>query len=207
LVESVMSLQRSNLVTAAITGEAPSRTGSDAEYAAPNGTFKAADGHVAVAAYLPGRWEAFCQVLDRPDLIEDERFHDNEQRLANASALRAEIEAVLARRTVSDVVAALEAEDVPCAPVMDVAEAAASDHFQVRGRFQQLRLPGGREVDCPISSPALGPPEPSLTETPAGPGEHTREILAEWGWGKSETQALLASGAVESKAPPDRVPG
>ncbi|MEA2419173.1 MAG: CoA:oxalate CoA-transferase, partial [Thermoleophilaceae bacterium] len=81
LVESVMGLQRSSLVVAAFTGERPARLGSDAEYAAPNGAFRALDGHVAIAANLPGRWEAFCEVIGAPELLAEERFSDNHGRV------------------------------------------------------------------------------------------------------------------------------
>jgi len=204
LVESVMGLQRPTLVAAALTGRRPARLGSDAEYAAPNGVFRALDGHVAVAANLPGRWEAFCEAIGAPELAVDERFAENPERLRNAGALRGEIERRFASLPVADVVALLEARDVPCAPVVDIVDAAASEHFVARGRHRRLRTADGLELDYPAVAPGLGYDEDPTPETAVEAGEHTEELLAHWGLGEDEAHALIDSGAVIAARPKAR---
>lgn len=196
LVESVMGLQRPSLVAAALTGRRPARLGSDAEYAAPNGAFRALDGHIAVAANLPGRWEAFCGAIDASELAVDPRFEENHDRVVNAEELRDEIERRLATRRVADVVAALEAHDVPCAPVVDIVDAAASEHFAARGRYRRLLTADGGAIDYPAVAPGVGCDDDPAPDFVAEAGEHTEELLSEWGVPDAEIRALIESGAV-----------
>ncbi|MEA2419470.1 MAG: hypothetical protein QOE60_1676, partial [Thermoleophilaceae bacterium] len=94
------------------------------------------------------------------------------------------------------VVAALEERDIPCAPVIDVVDATASDHAEARARLRRVRTRDGLEVVCPAVAPHVGDAEQTPVESPAEPGEHAHEVLAEWGLDRTEAQALIDSGAV-----------
>ncbi|MFV0495431.1 CoA transferase [Mycobacterium sp.] len=74
----------------------------------PSDAFRASDGYLIISAYVPKHWKTLCQVLDRPDLLDDERFADQRSRAINYPELTDELEATLATRTAAEWVEALQ---------------------------------------------------------------------------------------------------
>jgi crotonobetainyl-CoA:carnitine CoA-transferase CaiB-like acyl-CoA transferase len=68
----------------------------------PSDAFKAADGYVVLSAYVPKHWAKLCQIIDRPDLLDDERFIDQRARALNYPELTEELESALAARTAAE---------------------------------------------------------------------------------------------------------
>lgn len=81
------------------TGRDPERTGNAVPYAYPTDVFETASGSLMIAAYFDSHWTKFCALIDRPDLVDDERFATNEMRCQHIPELRAEINSALASRT------------------------------------------------------------------------------------------------------------
>jgi crotonobetainyl-CoA:carnitine CoA-transferase CaiB-like acyl-CoA transferase len=61
----------------------------------PSDAFRAADGYVVISAYIPKHWALLCQTIDRPDLVDDERFADQRSRAINYAELTDELESTL----------------------------------------------------------------------------------------------------------------
>jgi crotonobetainyl-CoA:carnitine CoA-transferase CaiB-like acyl-CoA transferase len=161
-------------------GELPERTGARHPLFCPYGPFPCADGLVSLAVLSPAHWRALClDVLDRPDLLANERLATNEGRVAHRAELEPELEAELAARTAEEWIAALEAAGIPCGRVLDVAGVLAHPAFE-HGKL-------GAEVGSPAGPlPTVGVPfllagsRPQPGDVPAL-GEHTDEVLRELG--------------------------
>jgi formyl-CoA transferase len=106
----------------------------------------------------------------------DPRFADGRQRVTNRPALIDAMQPVLRTRRRDAWIALLQQAGVPCAPVNDIAELAASEQLQAVDLMRTLPGSGTRVVGLPISfdreRPAPRRDSPRL-------GEHTAEILAE----------------------------
>ena len=74
----------------------------------PSDAFKAADGYLVISAYVPKHWAKLCQIIGRPDLIDDERFADQRARAINYPELTEELESALAAKTAAEWVEALQ---------------------------------------------------------------------------------------------------
>ena len=61
----------------------------------PSDAFRTADGHVVISAYIPKHWELLCRAIERPDLLDDERFADQRSRAINYAELTDELESTL----------------------------------------------------------------------------------------------------------------
>lgn len=61
----------------------------------PSDAFRAADGYVVLSAYIPKHWAVLCRAIDRPDLLDDERFADQRSRAINYAELTDELESTL----------------------------------------------------------------------------------------------------------------
>jgi crotonobetainyl-CoA:carnitine CoA-transferase CaiB-like acyl-CoA transferase len=177
------------------TGEVLGPTGSAHILSAPYQAFRAADGWLNIGGANQPNWERLARVLGAPEWIEDARFRTNAERMKNLQALTEVMNARLRTRRVDELIAALDAEGVPCGRINSIAEMAA--HAQTAAREMVV------ELDHPRAgrTRALGLPiklsrTPGKVSRPAPLlGQHTREVLAEFGFAAPEINALIASGA------------
>lgn len=173
----------------------PPRAGAAHSTIYPYGPFAAADGSVMLGLQNEREWQAFCDgVLQKPGLIDDQRFIANSRRSANREALQTIIEQAFAELTAAEVIERLDAAGIANARVNDMAGVWAHPQLAARERWRTIDSPAGR-------LPALLPPaadrafEPRMDAVPAL-GEHTRAILAELAYDGSAIDALVAGGAV-----------
>ena len=104
------------------TGEVPGKLGSRHPSIAPFAAFATRDGHIAIAAGNDDIWARVAKVLDREELIADDRFITNVARVAHVDAMAAEMEKALAAKPSKEWLALLEAAGVPCGPLNNVAD-------------------------------------------------------------------------------------
>ena len=144
----------------------------------PYGAYRCADGDVMLAVQTDREWRRLCaSVLDAPALADDPRFVSNELRVANRAALEEMIEAHFARRTRAQVIALLEAADIPTGAMNDLAAVTAHPQLAARRRWVGVGSPGG-EFSALLPPHNLRGAPPRMDAVPAL-GEHTAEILDE----------------------------
>ena len=156
--------------------------------------YETADGYISVAVQQNKEWEALARALGRPHWLEDERFGTPAGRQRNINARLELTQEVLRTATSADWLERLEAEDVPCAPVLSRTEmirhpqilangiVAEHDHH-LAGRIRQAR-PAAR----------FSRTEFELREAGARLGEHTDEVLQEAGFRAAEIAGLRGTG-------------
>jgi len=189
--------------TWAATGRwSPRRMASSAHPSiVPFQAFETADGWITVACAKPKFWERLCEVLERPDLIEDERFTDFAARDRNRDVLLPIIADLLRERTTEDWVRTFTAAGVPNGPVNEVAGALGDPQTVARGDMVEIEHPRFGTVRQIASPLRLSGSERPLRRAPFR-GEHTREILrAVCGYSDEELEALRAAGAFGEKVP------
>ncbi len=197
LLDALLAYQVVPLSMYLASGQAPRRLGSAAPYAAPNEVYPTSDGHVMVAAYVPKRWAALCEVLGVPQLCTDQRFDTNEKRVQARPALNGVLRPLFAARTTADWLTLLDDADVLCGPVLTYPDLVAEDHIREAGAFVTVTHPEVGDVRAPrfpgrfsrTPCTLAGPPPPL-------PGEHGRVILNECGFGDDEIDDLLRRGVV-----------
>ena len=180
------------------TGESLGPTGSAHILSAPYQAFRAADGWLTIGGANQGNWERMVRVLKAPEWMTDPRFASNSERMKNLPALVELMNARIGKWKLDDLLAALENEGVPCGPINSIAQMAADPQALAREMVVELEHPrAGR-------TRALGLPV-KLSRTPGkvtrpAPllGQHTREVLAEFGFASSEIEGLIATGAAVS---------
>jgi crotonobetainyl-CoA:carnitine CoA-transferase CaiB-like acyl-CoA transferase len=74
----------------------------------PSDAFRASDGYLVISAYVPKHWAKLCQIIGRPDLLDDERFIDQRSRAVNYPELTEELESALAAKTAAEWVELLQ---------------------------------------------------------------------------------------------------
>ncbi len=131
------------------TGRTAPRSGNTAPTIVPYGVFAAADDKLMLACAGDGLFASLAKLLGHPEWLDNPRFATNPARVANRDELEPLIEAALAHRTRDEWVDLLGSNRIPCAPILDTAEALAHPQIQALGILQS---PPG--ADMPLISAA-----------------------------------------------------
>ncbi len=177
------------------TGNPPGPSGSAHILSAPYQAFRAKDGWLTIGGANQPNWERLARVLGAPEWLADERFRTNADRMGNLEALVPLMNAKLERKTVKEWIALLETEGVPCGPINSIGDMAADPQTLAREMVVELDHPRAgrtRALGLPIKFSAT----PGRVARPAPCyGEHSREVLGEFGFSAEEIEALFAGGA------------
>ena len=158
--------------------------------------YETRDGYMIVSTVAHREFVGFCRAAGKTEWLEDERFQDTAGLVRNAKERLELMAEVIRTRTTEDWLEALDAEDVPCGPVLQ--RAAMHENAQIQeneilvetehpvvGRMRQPR-PAEQMSATPSR---IGRPAPSL-------GQDTQEVLEEAGLSKDAIEALRAAGAL-----------
>ena len=183
------------------TGVSPGPMGSAHPLNAPYQSFRTADGWINIGAANQANWLLLTQALAADDLAEDPRFVDNQSRMENREALVREFNSRLEGGSTQHWQQVLDAAGVPAGPVLQIHEMHADPQALARGMVRDVphsRLGKVRTLGMPVT----------FSATPGGPergapvlGEHTREVLAEYGYTPAEIDTLIRSRAVIDARP------
>ena len=189
-----------NVATAHLnTGDDAGRYGNAHPTLVPYQLFSTSDGeHLAVAIGNDEQYRKLClEVLETPELWNDERFKTNTGRAQCRTMLIPLLQAQFSLRDARDLLDRMKANDIPVGEVRSVAEAMASEEARERGAVSQVRTGGAehlRLVASPLRLSGTPNREPGV---PPRLGQHTEEILRQvLGLSGEEVSALIASGAV-----------
>ena len=159
------------------TGDIPRPLGRRHPAITPFEIFESADGYVVIAIGNNELWRKFCEHVDHPELIDDERFHTNALRTENHESLFPILAEIMCRRTTDEWVEALEAIGVPCGPVNTVDKVANDPQVLARDMIAEVEHNTTGTVQIP-GIPIKLSETPGQIDAPApNLGEHTSEIL------------------------------
>ena len=158
-------------------GQDARRTGARHASISPYGPYLG--GQVFLGLQNDREWAVLCErVLGRPDLIADERFRTNPDRVAHDGELTPIIEAALGSMTPDEVTARLDEAGIASARLRTPSEFAAHPQLAARDRWREVDTPGGqvRALLPPVTVPGR---EAVMGAVPAL-GQHTVSVLAEF---------------------------
>ena len=178
------------------TGVAPQRIGNAHQNIVPYQVFEVADGHLILAIGNDSQFAKFCEVAGRPELALDARFARNADRVRHRGTLVPLLVGVLKERKRADWLNALEAAKVPCGPINDLAEVFADPQVRERGMTVQMPHPLAASVELVASPMKFSATPVQYRRPPPLLGEHTDEVLLEFGWAAGEVAALRRAGAI-----------
>jgi crotonobetainyl-CoA:carnitine CoA-transferase CaiB-like acyl-CoA transferase len=197
LIESVYNMMESMVPEYDFFGAVRERAGGALPGISPSNTYAAGDGgYVVISGNSDPIFKRLMQVIGRADLGNDPALGTNPGRVQRNAEIDAAIAAWAARHSTADVLARLEAADVPAGRLYSVADIVADPHFQARGMIQTMTLPTGEAIKVPGIVPKLSETPGEVKWTGPVLGQHSAEVLADLGYNTDEIEALKASGAV-----------
>ena len=196
LLDALMHAQASSIGTYLATGDRPQRTGNRSLYFAPSGVYPTRDGkHVVITTPGEKFFAKVCRALDS-DWDTDPRFHDINARLTNQDELDRVMSEATRRFDREELVAKLVAADVLTAPINDVEEVVKDPQILHNRMIVPVEHPELGRIDVTgIPIRFYGTPV-EVRKHPPMQGEHTREVLAELGYGAAEIETLIGAGLV-----------
>lgn len=172
-------------------GGSPGPLGSAHRMSAPYQAFRCSDGYITVGAANNRTFAKFAALLGHPEWTSDPRYDSDARRVKHREELAREIERITETRPRAEWLARLDAAGIPCGPINSYRDVFADPQTIARGMSVT--------VDHPTLGPlsTLGTPL-KLSETPVDPrrrapllGEHTVQVLSEFGFTNAEIQALV----------------
>ncbi len=180
------------------TGDIPKRAGSGLYGVEPNGVFYAGDGEPFYVLTLTDRqWERFCRAIDREGLLEREEYESNRSRWDNREALFDDLDEAFAGFDRDELVEVLVDAGVPAGRQQDIVELVNDPQVDARELLvEAYNLE--TESDVKVARLPLRTTDwlPDVGGRPPRVGEHSREVLAEYGVSEEEISSLVENGVV-----------
>lgn len=180
------------------TDEPYPRMGNKLTEYIPYGIFETADAPLAVVAVSDRHWSQLCEVIERPQLADDDRFRTAAARRENRDQLEPILQSIFKNRSSQEWFERLSKAHVPASPIYDTAEVWEDEHVKSR----KLRDTVG---DHHKSTTAIRYPvkferiDPTISRGPPDLGEHTQEALKRAGYSNEEVAKFVE--AVEQNYP------
>ena len=197
MVDGLVYILENAVVRASLAGQIPQPLGTRHPAITPFQGFATGDGWIVIAIGNDALWATFCQAIDHPELLEDERFRTNGLRTANHGALEEILAPVMRARSTASWSATLDAHQLPFSPINNVRDVVQDPNVRYRGMIVEIDQPGIGAIEI-AGSPFHLSETPGRVEAPAPMlGEHTVQVLRQvLGYSDERVQALLNANAV-----------
>jgi crotonobetainyl-CoA:carnitine CoA-transferase CaiB-like acyl-CoA transferase len=180
-----------------VSGQAPRRQGTAHPNIVPYQAFATADGHLMLAVGNDAQFARFCAAAGEPGLVQDPRFRTNRSRVAHRADLVPRVAGLIGRQTTRHWLAALEAAQVPCGPINDLAQVFEEPQVSHRALRFDLPHPLGGTVPGVRNPVRYSRSRPDDGRAPPLLGADTRAVLAErLGLDGATLDALAARGVI-----------
>jgi crotonobetainyl-CoA:carnitine CoA-transferase CaiB-like acyl-CoA transferase len=177
LLDCIVAINGYQALNYFMSGKIPQRMGNAHPNMVPYQVFRCSEGEVIVAVGNDSQYNAFCKVIERPDLAVDPRFTTVGLRNVNRHALIPQIAQAMLACSMSEWVQKMEAANVPCGPINNMQQVFEDPHVQHRQMKLSLPHPVGGEV-ANLANPIRFSDTPIRYERAAPTlGEHTDEVL------------------------------
>lgn len=178
--------------------EVRKRTGNTHPYVAPSSLYKTADGdYISMAASTDSVWRRLCQAINRPELIDDERFKTAKSRVEHSNEINAIVEEWIAERETQEIEEVFDSHEVAYGPVYDIKDIFNDEQYRARNSIVRVK-------DNELGEAAVQAVTPKFSESPGeithlGPkkGEHNNEIYKDMlSYSEDEIIDLMEKGII-----------
>ena len=176
--------------------EVAKQAGNNHPTSIPTGVFKTKDGYLNIAVTGTVIWERFCNAVGHPEWIESPDYKNGKLRLQNRDALNAEIDKATATKSSADWVDIFNKVGVPCGPIYSIDQVFGDPQVKHLGMAKESARSDGSRLGL-VGQPFKLSRTPSKIATrPPDLGEHTDQILKEFGFADKDIAELRAAKAV-----------
>ena len=164
----------------------------------PYGSFMTADGLINIAPATTAMWEKVCELLGLGHLVTDPRYLTNSDRVRNRALLQQEFDRALSTKGRAYWTDLLLFNGVPAGPINTIADAMEDQQVQAMQMVESIaypRLGDVRHVGLPVRMASV--PEGQSVFAPAPEfGQHSAEVLREFGWDDDSIERMIADDVI-----------
>jgi formyl-CoA transferase len=178
-----------------VSGEVAGQAGNNHPTGVPTGVFRTRDGYVNIAP-TPVMWRRFCKAIGREDLVEHPNYATPKDRRNHRDELNDLIGEITAAMTTGAVIERLNQAGIPCGPIYTIDQTFADPqvrHLGIAQGVESAKLGPIKLVGQPFT---LSRTPSRLVDSAPEYGEHTGEILAEFGYSSEDIARLRQAGAI-----------
>jgi len=171
-----------------LDGEVAPQAGNNHPTGIPTGVFATADGHINIAATGAAIYERFCEVMQRPDWLTDERFRSPGARSKNRDAMNAEIEAITVGRSSEAWIKAFNDAGVPAGYIYSIDEVFNDPQVKHLQMASPVHHPELGDINLVAQPVTLSDAPFRIRSATPKLGEHTDEVLSAIGYTDGEIE-------------------
>ena len=179
-----------------VSKEVAQQAGNDHPTSIPTGVFKTTDGHINIATTGGAIWQRFCRALGAEGMLQHPDYATAKARSANRKTLNAEIGSYTQRKSSAEWIDIFNRAGVPCGPIYSIDQVFADPHVKHLGIAQIVKKKDKTELTLVGQPVVLSRTKSRLVAPPPGLGEHTDEVLKEFGFSAKEINALRQANAI-----------
>jgi formyl-CoA transferase len=176
--------------------EVAKQAGNDHPTSIPTGVFKTKDGYINIAAAGQVMWDRTCKAIGAPELVDREDFKTGALRSKNRVAVHAELGKRTIDKTSAEWIDIFNKAGVPCGPINSIDQVFADPQVQHLGMAIAGHKPDGSEQLFVAQPFKMSRTQTRIAATPPKQGEHTDEVLKEFGFSDSDIAELHKAQAV-----------
>ena len=196
LLDSQVSILGNQNLNYLVSGQPPIQMGNAHMNIAPYEVLPVKDGHIILAVGNDGQFQRFCKVVGLDHLAQNPDFATNPARVTHRAALRQNLIETLSGWNRDELLPKLEAASVPASPINDIAQMFADPQVIARGMRMDLDDGHGNKLPS-VRAPMVMHGTPLRYERPSPRlGEHTEEVLAEYGIAEATIANLIEKGVI-----------
>ncbi len=182
--------------------EVPVQTGHDMPTSTLYGVFRAQDGDLVIAAQVDDAWKRFAALVEQrggpAGFAADARFHTTAGRNAHRLDILAVVKPWVAAQRVADVLAMLDAMEVPGCKVKSIDEVLADPQIQARGMVLEQDHPVLGKIKLPNLPFHFSGCDTTISQVAPDLGQHNTEIAASVGFSAEQIAAMQQDGVLYS---------
>lgn len=160
--------------------------------------YQTKDGYVCALIYNDKQWKAFLDIIGRPELMRTPEFATQQARSQNYVRAYAMVAEEMKKRTSAEWLEVLERGDIPVQKMNSLDDIVADPHLAAIDYLHMVDHPSEGRIRALAVPSEWSDSKPEYRRHAPRLGEHTREVLKEAGYGDTQIDQLLASGAARA---------
>jgi CoA:oxalate CoA-transferase len=180
MVDSIYALLESNIMRYTVEGAIPQRIGNRHPISAPFDVYQTKNGYLAIAIANDSLFKKFSLIIDRQDMLSDERFYSDRNRQLNQKALKVEIENWLSPYTKEEAMMLLEKGGIPCSVIYNIQEISESEYIKERNMLVDVDQAEGGRFKIPGNPIKLSSVDKITIDPAPKLGEHTEDMIKKY---------------------------
>jgi crotonobetainyl-CoA:carnitine CoA-transferase CaiB-like acyl-CoA transferase len=176
--------------------EVAKQAGNDHPTSIPTGVFKTTDGFINIATTGGAIWERFCKALGADAMLKNPDYSSSKLRSANRKALNAEIDTYTQHKSSAEWIDIFAKAGVPCGPIYNIDQVFADSQVKHLGIAQSVKKKDKSTLTLVGQPFLMSRTKSKIAAPPPSLGQHTDEVLKEFGFKPKEIAALRAAKAL-----------